>query len=406
MPAPRPHRLGSTRQRRRARVIAAGSLLAVALATVAVAVGRLAPAADARVTPRVGFHATVSGWTSWYGSYDLGALGPAWCIDHGLSAPDPAFVYLPTALPDVDPSTGAALSWAVSAHGFGNDPVEAAAVMLALHDLRHAAYPGGPLDVDGLTVARLAGFGGHEGAVLERARAIKAEARAHAHLRAPFHLAAVIDGAATGQPILVATLTDANGAAVAGAGVHVDAQGADVDQPPPPGTGPAGTVRVQFRPRELPAGASFTVHAIVPDPTPAAFAASTVRAQRVVRSSWIGLDTTVAWTPPAPPPVTAPPTTATTRPPTTTTTRPTTTTTSLPPTTTRSLPTTGPSLPPTPTSLPATTTTSLPTTGPMLPRTGASEGGLVALGLGLVAGGTGLVGLSRRPWSDASRSRQ
>jgi len=42
----------------------------------------------------------------------------------------------------------------------------------------------------------------------------------------------------------------------------------------------------------------------------------------------------------------------------------------------------------------------------MLPRTGASEGGLVALGLGLVAGGTGLVGLSRRPWSDASRSRQ
>ena len=69
-------------------------LLATACAALAVTavvgVGRLAPPAEARVTPRVGFHATVAGWTSWYGSYDLGALGPAWCIDHGLRAPDPA----------------------------------------------------------------------------------------------------------------------------------------------------------------------------------------------------------------------------------------------------------------------------------------------------------------------------
>ena len=58
------------------------------------------------------------GWTSWYGSYGMGSLGSAWCIDHGLHAPDPAFDYVPTCRADLDADTAAAISWIVTAHGW------------------------------------------------------------------------------------------------------------------------------------------------------------------------------------------------------------------------------------------------------------------------------------------------
>ena len=54
----------------------------------------LAPTpAGAVVTPLHGYRATVDGFTSWYGSYGMAGLGTAWCIDHGIRAPDPAFAY-------------------------------------------------------------------------------------------------------------------------------------------------------------------------------------------------------------------------------------------------------------------------------------------------------------------------
>ena len=398
----------------RPRHLLATACLALAV-TALVVLGRLASPAEARVTPRVGFRATVLGWTSWYGSYDLGALGPAWCIDHGLTAPDPAFAYLPTSLPDVDADTAAALSWAVSVHGVGNDPVEAAAVMLAVHDLRHASYPSGRLDVDVLTPHQLAGFGGQEAAVIDRARAIKADALAHARFRGPFHLTATIERPEADHPNLVATLTDAAGTPVPGAGVHIDAIDAEVDQPDPPSTRADGSVAVAFRLSAPPAGATFTIHVIVPDPVPAAFAASTVRAQRVVRSSWIGLSTTLAWAPPISTPPTTPAPTTTTRPPVSTTTtrpRPTTTTTRPPATTSTTTPpttqaTTPSTTAPTAPTAPGPSTTALPpAVGATLPRTGRAVGGSVALGVGLIASGVVLVGVSRRRWSDAGGSRR
>jgi len=164
-----------------------GAVLVVAGAS---AFGAVSPpdAADAVVTPASGFRATVLGWSSWYGSYRMGSLGSAWCIDHGLHAPDPAFRYVATTASDLDADTAAAISWIVTAHGDA-DPVEAAGVMLAVHDLRHASYPFGVIDVGRLTAHDLAGFGGHESEVLDRARALRAEARSHGSLRAPFHLA-------------------------------------------------------------------------------------------------------------------------------------------------------------------------------------------------------------------------
>src|SRR3954454_18699721 len=145
-------------------------LVAVALLTGSVDDHR----ALAVVSPRVGFRATVLGWSSWYGSYDLGAAGTGWCIDHGLAAPDPAFRYVPVNATDLDADRRAAMAWIVSSHGGTRDPLDAAAVMLALHDLRGAVYPFGRLDVDHLTPGQLAGFRGREPAVIQRAQTIKA----------------------------------------------------------------------------------------------------------------------------------------------------------------------------------------------------------------------------------------
>jgi len=125
-----------------------------------------APPAVAAVTPRAGYHATVLGWSSWYGSYDLGPAGVGWCIDHGMAAPDPAFRYVPVVAADVDDDRRSAMAWIVTSHAGTADPVDGAAVMLALHDLRGASYPFGVLDVDRLSPGQLAGFAGRETEVL------------------------------------------------------------------------------------------------------------------------------------------------------------------------------------------------------------------------------------------------
>src|SRR5690554_6351385 len=110
--------------------------LAVALLVAAAGLHVVGPApASAAVTRLHGFRATVDGWTSWYGSYGMGQLGPGWCIDHGSRAPDPAFRYAPTDLASVPPDVRAAIGWVVGRHGQGSDAVTHAAVMLAVHDL-------------------------------------------------------------------------------------------------------------------------------------------------------------------------------------------------------------------------------------------------------------------------------
>ncbi len=330
--------------------------------------------AEAAVTPALGYHATVLGWSSWYGSYDMGPLGSAWCIDHGLHAPDPAFRYAPTTAPDLDADTAAAISWVVAAHGADRDAAEAAAVMLAVHDLRHASYPFGVIDVDRLTAHDLAGFGGHEAEVVDRARAVKAEARSHHEMRAPFHLAIVLvpndapeaHGAVPAVPsardvdgAITVTLTDAGGRPVPGAGIALEGSGAAIGGPTSGATDATGTLRSAYRldPGPLGAGATFTAHALVPDPVPATYASSTVRAQRVVRAAWLGLDATAS---------TAPTTTTTTSDsPTTSSTASTSTT-----TTSTTAPAPRPTIPPTTSTTlhprrPATTTTIPP--GPSTP---------------------------------------
>jgi hypothetical protein len=258
---------------------AATTLLAVAL--VVLGALRVAPApvpAAAAVGHVAGYRATVDGFTSWYGSYDLGAIGTAWCIDHGIRAPDPDLAYLPTGLLGTSDDVRAALAWAVGRHGAAPDRVTSAALMLVAHDLMGATYPSGRLDLSGLTRDRLAGFGGDEAAVLDRARAIAAEARAHAHLRPPWGLELSADDPAPGAAgSLVARLT-AGGAPAAG--IELAVVGVSTG-PVVVTTGPDGTAAVPFTGHE---GAfQLRVEATLPDLTLEAFAPTAARAQRVVR---------------------------------------------------------------------------------------------------------------------------
>jgi hypothetical protein len=119
------------------RVTALSVAALVVGAAVLVVPGGSRPTA-AEVVHAQGFEATVLGWTSWYGSYDMGTLGVGWCIDHGLQAPDPALAYVPPDADDLPASTRAAMAWAVTTHGPSADAVRSAAVMLVLHDLRGA----------------------------------------------------------------------------------------------------------------------------------------------------------------------------------------------------------------------------------------------------------------------------
>lgn len=184
--------------------------------------------ADAQVVHGLGFEATVAGWTSWYGSYELAGVGSVWCIDHGLHAPDAAFGYRPTAPPAISPESRTAMAWILGRHGSSPDPVDAAAIMLALHDLNGAIYPQGPLRVDQLGPGQFAGFAGAEAAFRDRAVRFVAEGRAHASLQGSISLSLeASDTVRPGAPFdVTARLQDTAGRAVAGESVTIHLLGA------------------------------------------------------------------------------------------------------------------------------------------------------------------------------------
>lgn len=244
------------------------------------------PRAAAEVVRLGGFPATVAGHRGWFGSYDMAGLGTAWCVDHGIAAPDADFGYVPTGLADASPPVRTAMAWAVGRYGFQPDRVTAAALMLVLHDLMGAAYPSGQLDVGRLTAGQLSGFEGAEQAVLDRARAVKADALAHAHLRGPLTLRATVDTAhgtvRPGSPgVLVARLTDAAGAGVAGVELAATATRAVLTPGGPKATDGNGEQRFGF---VAASGQNeLSVTGAAPDLQLQAFAPSARRAQRVAR---------------------------------------------------------------------------------------------------------------------------
>ena len=386
MPAPRPRaprpirRLATTGA---ALVVAATALLAVA-----------PERAAAVVTPLHGYRATVAGFTSWYGSYDMAGLGTAWCIDHGIHAPDPAFLYQPADLSSVPATTRVAMAWVLGRHAGGTDRSRHAAVMLVLHDLMGARYPIGDLDVDRLGVGDLAGFAGQEGRVLQLARRLKADGLGHAHLRGPIHLRVRVGARdATGTAPIAVSARDSAGRAVPGLAVTLEASAGTTLAARTATTGPDGLVRTSARPVRLPL--TVRASAIAPDLHLDAWAPTTRRAQRVARPAAEAITATAAIN--APPATTTTSTTSTTTStttvlPTTTTTTPPTTTTAAPattvaPSTTLALippSTTSTTAPASSTTAPPVTVLSAPPTTPALPRTGVDALGLVLLATGLL----------------------
>lgn len=392
-------------------------LLAAALVVVGAArVGPRAAPAAAAVVHGDGYRATVHGFTSWYGSYQLAGIGTAWCIDHGIRAPDADLAYAPTDLAEVPAATKVALGWMFGRWGTEPDRVTGAALMLAAHDLMGATYPYGELDLASFGVDRLAGFGGDEAAVLARGHELVADALAHADLRPPWALELTADEPAPGATgVLTARLT-AGGVPAVGIDLRASATGTRIGGPDAEApissllTGPDGVATAPFLgaagPYEL------RVEATLPDLVPQAFAPTAAPAQRVVRPATVPVVATVQRAAPAT--TTAPTSTTTAAPTTTTTALPTTTTTSPPPTTTTVPPTT--TTAPTTTTVPPTTSTTPPptttppsstpgapsapsapttlsapievlpaaTTAPTLPRTGIDPVGLACTGTGLV----------------------
>jgi hypothetical protein len=374
----------------------------------------------AAVVHRQGFEATVLGWTSWYGSYDMGPLGAAWCIDHGLHAPDPALGYVAVDPSDLSATTKAAMAWAVTKYGTGADAIGAAALMLTLHDLRGAVYPLGRLDVDRLAPSQLAGFGSHEAEVVARARSMKADAVAHDRLVAPLHLT-LSAGAPVGAsgPVTV-RLTDAAGAALAGVAVSLVAHGASIDPPSGLVTSGDGSVRATYRLDRPGLGGDVVLVASARaiDPRLHAAGPTAAAAQRVAVPSWttVSATTTLHVAPPTTTSTSTTSTSASTTSTSTTSTSTTSTSTSTSTTTTpasTSTSTTGTST----TLATSTTSTSPSTTGPSttvpstpsttapvasvapvagtLPRTGSRAGAWALVGLGLVLLGAALVSIGR-----------
>jgi hypothetical protein len=258
--------------------------VAVVAAVGAVSAGVLGPPAPAgaAVERGQGFVATVDGHRSWYGSYRLGDHGEVWCVDHGVPAPDVVLGYEPTDLDDRAPDTRRAIAWAVGRHGAGADPVTAAALKLVLHDLMGARYPSGPLSVDRLGPGDLSGFGGREAEVVGRARSIKADAVARAHLAGPLVLRAEAEPVpAGGEGVLTATLTDVEGRPLAGVAVHPTVTGAELGGEVGRTTDEAGRARWTYR---AAAGANtFALSADVPGAELFALRPTAGVAQRVVR---------------------------------------------------------------------------------------------------------------------------
>lgn len=250
-----------------------------------------AEAADADVLHGTGFDATVAGWTSWYGSYQLNGIGQTWCIDHGLQAPDATFGYRPTPPPDIPFTSRTAMAWVLGKYGDAPSAVDAAAIMLVLHDLNGAVYPQGPLQVDRLTPGQFAGFNGAETAVRTRAMQLRSDGLAHAGLRGPLSLSlAAPDELDVGQVVSVtARIRDANGQGVAGLSVAVHAVGTS----PTTSMGVTGadgsfTVRATATSE----GFHLTADALVPSLALEVYGPAGAPAQRVARSANVPLHAT------------------------------------------------------------------------------------------------------------------
>ena len=310
--------------------------------------------ATAEVIKGTGFEATVAGWTSWYGSYVLVDHGQVWCIDHGLRAPDGSFGYRPSAAPGIPDADQAAMAWALGT--FGNNPseVDAAALMLVMHDFNAAMYPQGRLDVDRLTLPQLGGFRGAEAQILERARAIKAAARMHSATSNLLSLELDVEPGDIHDPmvsVIVRVLDDAL-VGVANIEVELSAVGGTLGQHTIT-TGTDGHASTTLNRGESPT--LISARAISPTFVLGVFGPSGAAAQRVAVPTRQALLAQHSVAPPTPvPPTTTTPTTTTS-----TTTTSTSTTTIVPAATTTTLPT-APSIPTT--TIPRTTTT---TTIPM-----------------------------------------
>jgi Prealbumin-like fold domain len=259
--------------------------------------GRSVPPAVAEVVRLGGFRATVDGHEGWFGTYEVGGIGTTWCVDHGIVAPDADFGYVPTELAEASLPTRTAMAWALGRHGTGLDPghvpdrVTAAAVMLVLHDLMGARYSSGRLDLGRLAAGQLRGFEGNEPGLLAQAEAIKADALGHAHLRGPLALNATVEAADGGVVkagrggVLVARLTDAVGAGVAGVDLTATATGATLTPGAAAPTDARGEQRFAF---VAAAGENrFTVAGVAPDLRLQSFAPSARRAQRVARPAQV-----------------------------------------------------------------------------------------------------------------------
>jgi hypothetical protein len=271
-------------------------LVLAAAAVVRAGVLAAPTAANAAVEHGVGFHATVDGYRSWYGSYRLGDLGDVWCVDHGIAAPDVVLGYEPTDLGEQPPEIRRAVAWAVGRHGPGADRVTAAALMLVLHDLMGAVYPSGPLDDDLLADADLDGFGGAAADVLQRARLIKADALGRAHLVGPLALSVTAAGGEVAgmTGALRATLLDANGQPLEGVEVHPTVEGAELVGEVDRSTGVDGVVEWPFV--SGPGENRFAVTADVPGAELVALRPTVRPAQRVAHPAGVLVQGSIAFT--------------------------------------------------------------------------------------------------------------
>jgi hypothetical protein len=269
------------------------ALVGVVVLTVAAAVGPLhlllARPAGAAVVHQTGFMGTVDGYSGWYGSYGMGSIGTAWCVDHGIPAPDADLDYQPAELTERAPSTRTAIAWALGRYGTGSpDAVTAAALTLTLHDLMGAAYPGGPLQVDNLDARGLAGFNGQGAAVLDRARQLRADAVAHSQLQPPLSLtidARPVEMGAVGTFTVKAV--DATGSPVAGITIHLDVTGARLNGAAEATTGSDGAFASSYTAALGPN--HFVATATVPDLSLKSFAPRAAIAQRVARPATVPL---------------------------------------------------------------------------------------------------------------------
>lgn len=250
-----------------------------------------AGSADAEVVHGTGFEATVAGWTSWYGSYQLAGIGQTWCIDHGLHAPDAAFGYRPTPPPAIPPTSRTAMSWVLGRYGSAPSAVDAAAIMLVLHDLNGAVYPQGALSVDHLTPGQFAGFGGSESQVHLRAMQIASDGRAHAGLRGPLGLSLVTpDEVSVGQSFTATgRIRDADGRGVAGLPLTVHAVGA-TPAASQVVTGTDGSFTIQTTATSE--AVHLTADALVPSMVLEVYGPAGAPAQRVARSARVTLHAT------------------------------------------------------------------------------------------------------------------